>query len=195
MLAKAKKIVRENNNYSISFLQRTLKIGYNRAAQLIKIIKQEDKNYWMMLCKPNKWFGDKSIQNAQVNDILYNLTEYPWTTGRNIFDDIQDGDLGIIKVGNDNRSKLCRTIGDELKAKLDAGIYAIVEFKEKNGKILHEDNSGIKRVHLRVVRNLYKEGNIIAKDDTKKLLGSNFMSFSSKKISSSTFKNIEQFLS
>jgi len=158
-------------------------------------MQQENKNYWMMLCNPNKWFGDKSVKNAQVNDILYNLVEYAWTTGRNIFDDIKDGDLGIIKVGNDNRSKLCRTVGDELKAKLEAGIYAIVEFKEKDGKILHKDSDGIKRVHLKVVRNLYKEGNIIAKNDTKRLLGSDFMSFSSKKIPSSTFKNIEQFLS
>ena len=158
-------------------------------------MKQENKNYWMMLCNPNKWFGDKSIQNAQVNEILYNLTEYPWTTGRNIFDDIKDGDLGIIKVGNDNRSKICRTIGDEIKEKLNAGIYAIVEFKEKNCEILHKDSDGIKRVHLKVVRNLYQEGKIITKDDTKQLLGSDFMSFSSKKIPSATFKNIEQFLS
>jgi len=158
------------------------------------MIKQGNRNYWMMLCNPNKWFGDKSIQNAQVNDMLYNLTEYPWTTGRNIFDDIKDGDLGIIKVGNDNRSKICRTIGDTVKEKLDAGIYAIIEFKEKDGEILHKDSDAIKRVHLRVIRNLYKEDNIISKDDTKTLLGSDFMSFSSKKIPFATFKNIEQFL-
>ena len=43
MLAKARKIVKENNNYSISFLQRTLEVGYNKASQLIETIKQEEK--------------------------------------------------------------------------------------------------------------------------------------------------------
>jgi ADP-ribosylglycohydrolase len=44
MLEEAKRIVKEHNNYSISFLQRTLEIGYNRAAKLIEIIKKEE-NY------------------------------------------------------------------------------------------------------------------------------------------------------
>ena len=43
MLIQARRIVKENNNYSISFLQRTLGIGYNRASEFITIIKQEDK--------------------------------------------------------------------------------------------------------------------------------------------------------
>jgi len=158
------------------------------------IKKEEKKNYWMLLCNPNKWFGDKSIQNAVVNGILLNLDEYAWTTGRNSFDDIKDGDLGIIKVGNDNRSKACRTIGDKVEDKLDAGIYAIVKFIMKNNTILHKDSNGAKRVHLKVIRNLYKENNIIDKTNTQRLLQNNFKSFSSKKISEDIFLDIENYL-
>jgi ADP-ribosylglycohydrolase len=43
MFAEARKIVKESNNYSISFLQRTLEVGYNRAARLMKTIKMEEK--------------------------------------------------------------------------------------------------------------------------------------------------------
>jgi hypothetical protein len=154
-----------------------------------------DKNYWMMLCNPNKWFGEKSLKNAEVNDILLNLTQYDWTTGKNIFTDVQDGDLGIIKVGNDNRSKLCRTLDGKVKEKLEAGIYAIIEFKKnQDGLILHEDENSVKRVHFRVVKNLYKENIIINKSNTKMLLSKDYMSFSSKKIPENTFQNIEEFL-
>lgn len=37
---KAKKIVKITNNYSISYLQRKLGVGYNRAFSLMKKIKQ-----------------------------------------------------------------------------------------------------------------------------------------------------------
>ena len=154
----------------------------NKKKATPKISEKSEKNYWMMLCNPNMWFGDKDIQNAQVNDLLFNMTEFTWTTGRNNFEDIKDGDLGIIKVGSDHRSKACRTIDGEIVPKLDAGIYAIVEFISKDGDILHEDNDGIKRVHLKVVRNLFKENNIISKQDTEKLLQKHYKSFSSKKL-------------
>ncbi len=39
-IKKAKKIVLSNNNFSISFLQRTLQVGYNRAAVVMDIIKK-----------------------------------------------------------------------------------------------------------------------------------------------------------
>lgn len=149
-----------------------------------------------MLCNPNKWFGERSLKNAEVNDMLLNLTKYDWTTGKNNFSDVQDGDLGIIKVGNDNRSKLCRTLDGKVQEKLKAGIYAIIEFKKnQDGLVLHEDENGVKRVHFRVIKNLYKENCIIDKANTKTLLAKDFMSFSSKKIPKSTFENIEEFLS
>jgi len=152
-------------------------------------------NYWMLLCNPNKWFGDKSTKNAEVNGILYDLVEFDWTTGRNSFVDIKEGDLGIIKVGNDHRSKACRTIGNDTVDILDAGIYAIVEFiNNENGTVLHKDANGTPRVHFKVLRNLYKENEIIDKDNTQRLLLGDFKSFSSKKISEDIFLNIDAFI-
>ncbi|MEA3552938.1 MAG: hypothetical protein U9R39_00900 [Campylobacterota bacterium] len=152
-------------------------------------------NYCMLLCNPNKWFGDKSVKNAEVNGILHDLVEFDWTTGRNSFVDIKEGDLGIIKVGNDHRSKACRTIGNDTVDKLDAGIYAIVEFINKdNGKVLNMDDNGTPRVHFKVVRNLYKENNIIDKENTQRLLQGDFKSFSSKKISEDIFLSIDAFI-
>jgi len=147
-----------------------------------------------MLCNPNKWFAYKDINNAKVNELLYNLDEFAWTTGRNKFDDIKNGDLGIIKVGNDSRSQNCRTINNVVMPKLEAGIYAIIEFISKDGSVLHQDINGINRVHFKVINNLFKNNNIINKNDTKKLLKNNFNSFSSKKISEDIFYNIENFL-
>lgn len=40
MIREARKIVLSNNNYSISFLQRKLQIGYNLAADIMEIIKK-----------------------------------------------------------------------------------------------------------------------------------------------------------
>ncbi len=153
-----------------------------------------NKNYWMMLCNPNKWFGNKNNKNAKVNDILFNLTEYSWTTGRNSFSDIKEGDLGIIKVGNDHRSIACRTLNDEVVDKLAAGIYAIIEFIEIDKTVLHNDENGISRVHFKVIRNLYKDEKIINKYNTEILLKNNFKSFSSKKIPDEIFISINEFI-
>ena len=41
MLFEAKKIVHRHKNFSISFLQRKMKIGYNKASVLMEKIKKE----------------------------------------------------------------------------------------------------------------------------------------------------------
>jgi len=41
LLIQARKIVKKYNNYSISFLQRRLEVGYNRANILMNIIQKE----------------------------------------------------------------------------------------------------------------------------------------------------------
>ncbi len=60
LIQQAKQIVSSHDNYSISFLQRKLEIGYNRAAILIKIIKQtmgkEKKLYMRLWSKKKKRF-------------------------------------------------------------------------------------------------------------------------------------------
>jgi len=147
-------------------------------------------NYWMMLCNPDKWFGVKVVANAKVNSILYNLDTFAWTTGKRSFKEMKAGDLGIIKVGNDHRNKACRTIDDELVDKLEAGIYTIVEFIEKDGQVLHYDKNGIERVHFKVIKNLFKENSIIDKLNTEKLLGKYYKSFSSTMITKEIFERI-----
>jgi len=42
LLMKAHKVVSTNNNYSISFLQRKLGVGYNITAILINILKKDN---------------------------------------------------------------------------------------------------------------------------------------------------------
>ncbi len=56
LLKKARQIVSKHNNYSISFLQRNLEVGYNRAATLMYIIKKEDKQYIRLYSKKKKRF-------------------------------------------------------------------------------------------------------------------------------------------
>lgn len=52
----AKKIVNQYNNYSPSFLQRKLEIGYNRAVSIIEIIRP--KKYTKLFSKKPKRVRD-----------------------------------------------------------------------------------------------------------------------------------------
>ncbi len=51
LLDKAQQIVKENKNFSPSFLQRKLAIGYNKARDMIDIISEP---YWLRLALKNK---------------------------------------------------------------------------------------------------------------------------------------------
>lgn len=58
LFKEAKHIVVTTDNYSISFLQRTLGIGYNRAADLMKIVRKslykKEKGYPRLISKKRK---------------------------------------------------------------------------------------------------------------------------------------------
>ncbi len=56
ILKKSKQIVLKHNNYSISFLQRKLEVGYNRAAVLMEIIKKEQTRHIRLYSKKKKKF-------------------------------------------------------------------------------------------------------------------------------------------
>ena len=56
LLKKARQILEKHNNYSISFLQRNLEVGYNRAAVLMEIIKKEQKRRIRLYSKKKKKF-------------------------------------------------------------------------------------------------------------------------------------------
>ena len=59
-LKQARQIVLKHNNYSISFLQRTLGIGYNRAAVMMEHVTQNmcrrRKSSWKLRSKNKKKF-------------------------------------------------------------------------------------------------------------------------------------------
>ncbi len=58
LFKEARHIVITTDNYSISFLQRTLGIGYNRAADLMKVIRRsifrKEKGYARLVSKKHK---------------------------------------------------------------------------------------------------------------------------------------------
>ena len=139
--------------------------------------------YWLLICNPNKWFGENVTQNAEVNQILRDLESYDWTTGRNNFSEITAGDKGIIKLGKDHRSKNNRTLpSGEIVDKLKSGIYAIVEFEEVNGNVLSIDGNGKERAHFRVLNNLFHNNTIVSTEIAITALGNSMKSWNSKEI-------------
>lgn len=81
-----------------------------------------EKNYWLLLCNPDEWFGSKVLENAKVNDLLFNLDFEDWRVRESHFKYIKLGDFGIIKVGEDRRSQERRTLLDgKVVDKLEAG--------------------------------------------------------------------------
>ncbi len=58
LFKEARHIVISTNNFSISFLQRTLGIGYNRASDLMKIVRKsiykKEKGYARLVSKKHK---------------------------------------------------------------------------------------------------------------------------------------------
>jgi len=161
----------------------------------VKEVKEEVKieitneSYWMITCNPNKWFGEKNPENANVNNILKYLETYSWDIGK-VNLDIQNGDKGIIKISGDGRIKKDRTINKELFDKLEPGIYAEIEFVEKDGKVVFVDDKGVNRANIRVLNNLFNTDKIIDKEKSIKILGKLFNSYKSKEITKDMFVNI-----
>ena len=147
--------------------------------------------YWLMICNPNKWFGEGVSQNAEVNLILRNLETYDWTTGRNDFRMIAAGDKGLLKLGKDHRTIANRTLDSgEIVDKLEGGIYAVVEFEEENGSIFSIDDNGEERVHFRVIDNLYSTDMIVNTEMATVALGNNMKSWNSKEITEIEYYNL-----
>lgn len=116
-------------------------------------------NYWVFLCNPDKWYGSAHKNNIEVNEILYNLTETSWGVTAKNFVNADAGDLGIIKVGVDNRPLSRLPNGKHL----ESGIYAIVEIVKNNTN----------EIDIKVIRNLYQEGKTISIESAKNI----FMGF------------------
>jgi 5-methylcytosine-specific restriction enzyme B len=153
------------------------------------------RNYWLILCNPDEWFGSKVQENANVNDMLFNIEEENWRVRESHFKDVKIGDLGIIKVGEDGRSKERRTLSDgRIVEKLNAGIYAIFEVvKDKNNRVSYFENDTF-RINFKVINNLFKQNNIIDKLHSKELLKGYYNQQSSVKIEKNIFENVIKFI-
>jgi 5-methylcytosine-specific restriction protein B len=158
-------------------------------------IFMSEKNYWLLLCNPDEWFGSKVLENAKVNDLLFNLDFEDWRVRESHFKDIKLGDFGIIKVGEDRRSQERRTLPDgKVVEKLEAGIYAIFEVIEnKNGQILFYDNDET-RINIKIINNLFQKNAIIKKDIAQQLLQGYYQQQSSVKMDSNIFANVLNYI-
>ncbi|QOG11795.1 McrB family protein [Arcobacter sp. FWKO B] len=154
-----------------------------------------EKNYWLLLCNPDEWFGSQVLENAKVNDLLFNLDIEDWRVRESHFKDIKLGDFGIIKVGEDKRSNKRRTLADgQIAEKLDAGIYAIFEVIEnKNGQILFYDNDET-RINIKIINNLFQKNAIIKKDTAQQILQGYYKQQSSVKMDSKIFQKVLDYI-
>ena len=114
------------------------------------------KKYWMLICNPKLWGDD--TEEFEVNELLYNLNKHnieSWKiNARNSMDiAMKAGDLGIIKVSEDNRNKALRMDDDgHIVEKLEAGIYAVFEIvKDEDGEVTWESTNGNFYVNIKTI--------------------------------------------
>lgn len=125
----------------------------------------ESSSYWTFLANPKYWYVDDFLNSNKIDDeIYYSIRECDK-------DKINIGDMGVIRVGVDSRTKT------QLKGKnkLKPGVYAIVEvrstpeYKEDNDNEFYantEDASKIKwRVRIKVVKKLINKPIIFSENN------------------------------
>lgn len=145
-------------------------------------------NYWLLLGSPDKWFGEMSSNNANVNEELLKLNIEEWRVRKEYFKDAKIGDKCIVKISNDTRSIERRTLlNDEVVDILNAGIYATAEISKE---LYFDENNECHRVQIQVVKNLFNENKIIDRDMSEKILGTDYFSMSSKKLEKEKYENI-----
>ncbi len=180
---------------------------------------------WLLLCNPNKWFGEGDDLNRFVNKILASLGEKGdyetelWklniSPSMKMDKKIKDGDLGVIKVGVDTRSKKMRTYDNDDIKPLESGLYGIFKFvstsydidkpqkwsdpitKEKYDQ-LNELlwRNGVNEIfgRIKVIDNFYSKDKIISKNESIKIMGENlFNSPGSRDMPEQIFIQIQEY--
>jgi len=141
--------------------------------------KIKTTGYWTFFCNPKYWAVDEFLLKIKPNfKSEYRITSWQ----RNFF---EKGQLGVIRVGIDSRSK-AQLNG---RKKLNKGVYAIVEiigspFQQGKSKSdfkinSHKDESGRLVVPIKYIRNYIKnpilfsdlESDIVIKSDSYLLKG------------------------
>ncbi len=114
----------------------------------------EVTGYWIFYCNPLKWEIDRFL-TSNIEYDTYQITE--WQK-----DFFRPGQLGIIRVGNDNRTKEIL----QGRKKLIPGIYAVVEVLSKAEKMMASENKFTLsedlmaehyRVNIRYLKNLIEK--------------------------------------
>lgn len=157
---------------------------------------EANKPYWMLISNPSMW-GD-STDKYEVNQLLFNLnseTIQAWKINHytSMERQMKAGELGIIKVSDDKRTKAERTNDDgEILPLLDSGIYGIFEVVEdEDGDCTYLANNGDWYVNIRVIDNFYAKDNNISKEISKELLGDNvYNSIPSRRIDKKIFDTV-----
>lgn len=115
-------------------------------------METEITGYWTFMCNPQKWEIDKFLATNTEYD-TYKVNDW-------YKDHVKPGQLGIIRVGVDNRTK--KQLGE--RKKLSPGIYAVVEIldtpilsTDASEFYLNEEDQGQEelRVKIRYLKNLF----------------------------------------
>ncbi|MDR4928275.1 EVE domain-containing protein [Peribacillus simplex] len=107
-------------------------------------VKTKPTGYWTFFCNPKKWHIDDFILSGETED-TFAISEYHKN-------DFKQGQLGVIRVGYDKRTKK-QLAG---KKRLDRGIYAVVEIlneaklMKSTKKSYWEDEGDADKIRYRV---------------------------------------------
>ncbi len=178
--------------------------------------------YWLLLCNPNKWFVEGDDLNRFVNKILALLGEKGdyetelWKLNKRMKMDekIDDGDLGVIKVGRETRRKKMITFYNV--PPLESGIYGIFKFVstsyDVNNPQIHTDPISGEKIpqispllwkneigeifgKIKVIDNFFSKNKIISKDESIRIMGETLFNYcGARDIPEQTFKQIQEYL-
>lgn len=130
---------------------------------------EKEENYWTFFANPKFWYIDDFLNSEKVNEELY------YSIRASDKDKMKIGDIGVIRVGVDNRTKT-QLNG---KNKLQPGIYAIIEIKSipqftsDNDDEFYSNKEDSKkekwRIKIKVIKNLLNKP-IIFKENNNHIL-------------------------
>ena len=107
------------------------------------------RKYLRLICNPNRHFK-KQEDSYRVNQLLKSLEPIIWKIPR--LKDVKIGMRGIIRVGEDDRSKLL--LKKHSISRLEAGIYGIIEVVDILGD----------SIKIQIINNFFTNNQIISKD-------------------------------
>lgn len=149
--------------------------------------------FWLFLTNSID-FGNEPYK---FNELFSNLTENTienWKVKEAVAKNMSEGEFGIIKIGEDRRTKeqLRNENGSDLSLKLEAGIYGICQIvkDEKNRLSYYDEINECYYVNIKIIDNFMIENRYISKDKSQEILGDKYMSMYSRDITQEQFEKI-----